>query len=137
MSKQEKHAFKVGDWCYCEFELSQIMEIENGRITDISTGYIRMGSHDLSDRCFPLDKNIKVISEEFQLYREKLHKDGSVNLNYPRIHEWLVEKWVETCKDKPENVSIHYTELRRFYNEIVKFHEEMKSKTVEGINVFK
>jgi hypothetical protein len=55
--------FKKGDWCFCEFKLQQIMEMNGTKITEVSDGYVRHSGSDLSNRCFPLDSNIKTISD--------------------------------------------------------------------------
>lgn len=114
--------FKVGDWVFCEFQLSQIDEIEDGRVTNISTGYIEMGSNDLNDRCFPLTKDMLRISGEFEFASKRIHREGHAGLNYPDIKRWMVDHWAATCRhvDDVSAVKRDYERLHEFVNAMLK-----------------
>lgn len=109
--------FKAGDWVFCEFELQMIREVhDDGRVTEVTDGVCRHSGRDLSDRCRPLTYDFKQISDSFKWASDRLHREGSVGLNYPDIHRWLVEKWCEAC-DHASDVEASralLTELREF-----------------------
>lgn len=91
--------FSVGEWIFCEFELSNILEMRAGRVTEVTTGHVRRSSFDMSDRCFPLNESIKRISDYVLYYSDRIHRDGcSVRLNFPDIHRWLVGDWAASCE---------------------------------------
>lgn len=102
--------WKQGDWCLCEHKLQQIKEVaDDGRVTGVSDGQFRMGSWDLRDRCFPLTLRNKNISDSFQYYHDKLHKETHhLNLNFPEFHRYTVDQWQkainETDDDKCQQI---------------------------------
>lgn len=111
----KKIKFKKGDWCFCEFRLQQITNIEEDRITEVSDFMCRMYGYDISDRCFPLDLVIKGCSDKvYYLWEEFLElKNG---LNYPYLHRELVRRWVEMCKNKDDK-----KKLKELYDDLDKF----------------
>jgi hypothetical protein len=96
MFKRTKPLWKVGDWCFCEFKLSQIEKMDKARVTAITTGYIAQSARDLTSRCFPVTVEVKRLSERWESANELSHKCPS--LNHPDIHEYLVRKWAEACE---------------------------------------
>jgi len=113
--------FHVGDWVFCEFELGQIAEMEDGRVTNFATEHGSLGSYDLTDRCVPLTMPMKRIASTFEWHSRKLHDHGSPGLNYPAIHRWLVDLWVKTCAhaDDLEAVRGALQTLQDFTNEML------------------
>ena len=128
---------KPNDWVYCEFKLGQIDSMEDERVTGFTDGSFHMGGNDLSDRCFPLNMRIKRISDEYDFVSDKLHKEGTNALNYPDIHRWLVNHWVETClcsDDKDLRIA-RYGKLNDFCDKVLQKCRDFKFETVEGVRL--
>lgn len=89
--------YMVNQWLFCSYEFGQITDMEGDRVTGFTTGTFRTGSHDLSDRCFPLTMEVKRLSEVFAYESARLHREGASGLNYPRMHDWLVDHWCHAC----------------------------------------
>jgi hypothetical protein len=81
--------FKQGEWCFCEFVLQQVIETEENRITAVSDGMFRLSSNDLSDRCYPLEMIIKIISDEVAYWSKEFHSLKINTLNYPDLNKEL------------------------------------------------
>lgn len=130
--------FKVGDWCFCEFELQVIERIENSNIRQVSTGFGSLSSSSLDDRCFPLTKENKLISDEFEYFSKKLH-EIKVNINMPDIHRWLVEEWVRTCARGTDKdfVGSQYKKLNNFYQDILRGVRDLANVSVDGVRVIR
>jgi len=133
-----KTTYKVGDWVFCEFKLQQIEQVEDGRIVDVSDGYFSHGAYSLNDRCFPITLQNKMLSEYVASCSDRLHKEGNNSLNYPDIHNWLVNRWVDLCKTVVEDVS---QKLRKdigvFTNTILNRCKELREETYEGVKIFR
>lgn len=130
---------KVGDWCFCEYKLSQIMEMDEGRITEVSDSMFRHSGHDLSDRCFPLSLMNCNISMCFQDMSDKIHSKGSNSLNYPDIHRHLVELWVNACTnaDVKEKAQKLIEDGNKFIQEILDKCQSLNHLSVQGIPLFR
>lgn len=131
--------FKVGDWVFCEFNLQIIDSIKDGRITGVSDGHFTHGSHSLNDRCFPLEKTVKVISDIFKDRYDEIHRKGGNGLNYPDINRWFVEKWCEVCTNREDVALLNkgMEELAEFANAILDRCRSLKNETVGGVNLFR
>ncbi len=113
---------KVDDMCFFEFELSQVTKVKDGKVTEISTGYMRTSTGDsFNDGCFPVSLHVKLISDAYDSWSKKLHKEGNNGLNYPDIHMWLVAHWAKTCSKREDDkwLETRYKELREFATEIL------------------
>jgi len=125
-----KTKYKVGDWVVCEFKVQQIKQIsEDGRVTDVSDGYISHGGWSLNDRVFPLTLRSKIISEEFYDVYHKIHKlddKYKISLNFPDINDYLITEWVKVMTDDDDDESI-----RKGYDKIRKMLETLETKMVE------
>lgn len=130
--------FKKDDWCFCEFKLQQIMEVKDGRITDISDAWFRLSSSDLSDRCFPVNMEIKRISDTVAVYSREFHELNNNSLNHPDLNRELIRRWVEMCKETDnEKLQKLYDGLSKFCNEIKRKVRDLSYEQVEGINLFR
>jgi len=131
--------WKVGDWCFFEFELYQIQECNEEIVGEVTNGCVACSGKDLSDRCFPLDLRIKVISEEFYLYSDKIHKLNYNSLNIPDIHRYMVNLWVDTCnhKDNNEFIKNNYSILKNLYNKITESIDNVSKNTFDNVMLFK
>jgi len=92
-------AFKVGDWVFFEFELHQVQAVrDDGRVVELSDGLGYHAGYDLTDRCFAMTLPIKRISDAVRFQSDRIHREGMRVLNFPDIHRWLVEMWVQACQ---------------------------------------
>jgi hypothetical protein len=131
--------FKTGDWCFCDRRLKQIVDMDGDKITDVADGYSRSSYVDFSEICFPLDLDIKRISDDVEYYYNSLHKIKSANLNYPELNREYTRRWVKMCKLRNNEVA-----LKKEWFRFVKFHElivaevEIKKNTViGGVQIFR
>lgn len=135
----EKIEWKVDDWCFCEYKLQQIMEVdENGDVRDVSDGNFRHSGY-LTDRCYPVDMKVKRISEHVSYWRDKFHKLNHNSLNMPDINRALVDKWCEMCDNREdlEKWKELGANLDDFCEKIVAKVNGVKDDTVEGVMIFR
>lgn len=134
----KKTKFKEGDWCFCEYKLQKIMEIKDGRITQVNDSTLTMSGNNLSDRCYPLDLKIKMCSDLVEYWSRKFHELNRKNINYPDLNRELVRRWVEMCDNVNDaNVfsNLHIS-LIRFGNDVIENINEAMNKKVDGIPLF-
>lgn len=131
--------WNIDDWCFFEFRLAQIKDVTDGRVTEVRTGYITVGSYDFNDKIKPLTMPYKVASDEVEAVYNKLHREGSPGLNWPELHRHLVRLWLKLCDAydvelKGELISSAYEELYEFRDAILNI---CQNTTVDGIQLFK
>jgi hypothetical protein len=133
------YKFKVNEWCFCEFKLQQITDMEGDRVTSVSDGMSILCSSDLSDRCFPLDLKIKRITDAVAESYDLLHLKSKVNLNYPDLKRAFVSRWVEGCKVKDDEkyFSAWLASFRGFNNAIWDKINQTKDFEVEGVRLLR
>ena len=131
--------FNVGDWVFCEFKLQIVKEVRQGHVSEVSDGMFAHCGWNLDDRCFPLTMRIKRISDEFEEWHSKLHREGNRNLNYPDILRWLVDKWCECCNDEQNDATIRrcFDELNAYGNELLAACGSLNAVSVGGHKVFR
>lgn len=118
---QEATQFQVGQWVFFEFKLSLIDEMDGDRVTSVQDGCFHTGSWNMADRCVPLSLRVKRISDEFAYHSAELHRKGHSGLNYPDIHNWLVNAWVEACaRPADANLSADFERVRKFAADVLK-----------------
>jgi len=134
----EKLKFKTGDWCFFEFKLHQIKKMEGSNISEVSSGTIRTSGSDLSDRCYPLEMNIKIISESVSFWSKRFHQER-IGLNHPDLHRELVRRWVELCdnKDNDDHLKELYEKLSQFGNSVLQKVNDLNFEEVEGIKLLR
>ncbi len=132
-----KYNFKVGDWCFCEWELKQITKIENNKILETSDGSFSHGGN-LTDRCFPLDMKIKQISDSFEYYYKPI-RDIKLNINHPDIHWKFVDMWIEMCEHKDDKnfLEIGYKNIENFQKDILEKIEQIKNMQLRDIYIMR
>lgn len=130
--------WKVGDWCFFDYELVQIQKVENGNVRSVSTGIIG-SSGNLSERCFPLSLEIVRLSGYAKSWSDKLRSVTPSVLNYPDIHRKLVEIWVEGCESiaNEDAEKTTYESLRVFCEAILERLDEAKQFNVGGVRVLR
>lgn len=131
--------FKIGDWVFCEFKLQIIEEIKDGRITCVSDGHSSHSSWTFNDRCFPLEKRVKTISDYVDFQYQQIQNLRNKGLNYPDIYRWFVDKWCEMCNNRNDTKLVNKltVELNEFTTAIVNRCKDLKNETVGGINLFR
>jgi hypothetical protein len=95
---------KIGDKIYFEFKEHTIEQMDlNGIIKSVSDGYFSTHGNTLNRRCFPVNSNIKRISDRI-LSNYEIIRDaqGCLNLNFPYIHNKYVEYWVNALLEEDE-----------------------------------
>lgn len=127
--------FKKGEWCFCEFKLQQVMETEDNKITSVSDGMLRLGSSDLSDRCYPLEMEVKQISDTVNYWSEEFHKIKINGLNHPDLNRELIQRWVDLCDNKgnADKMKELYESLSKFGNAVKQKCNDLGFETVEGV----
>jgi len=131
--------FKKGEWCFCEFKLQQVMETEDDRITSVSDGMFHMGGCDLSDRCYPLDMDIKQASDNVAYWSKEFHALKNNALNHPDLNRELISRWCDWCdniKDSEKSKEIG-DNLSSFGNSVVKKVRDLSFEEIEGVNLFR
>lgn len=133
-----KPKFNKGEWCFCEFELSQIVKTQENRITERTDGFFNHSSHDLSDRCFPLEMPIKRISDSVAYWSKTFHGLKFNGLNHPDLNRALISRWVEMCNasDDEEQLKILFKKLDEFGQEIQRKVSDLKHEQVAGVKIF-
>ena len=122
--------FKISDWCFCEFKLSQIQDIDNGQVREISTGFIVMSGL-LSDRCFPLSKHVLMASSEADHWKKELHSRMVPNM--PDVHRKLVRLWCEICESEGDEKRTEksYEAIRAFAKGIIDRVDDLKRSVAD------
>lgn len=131
--------FKKGEWCFCEFTLKQVKETKDDRITSVTDGYFEHGGSDLSDRCYPLDLNIKRISDEVNYWSKKFHDLKTNSLNHPDLNRELISRWVEMCEAKDDHQKLQklYDSLSEFGNAVISKVRDLSDETIGGVRIFR
>ena len=134
-----KLKFKKEDWCFCEFKLQQIMETEENRITGVSDGMFRLGSSDLSDRCYPLEMKVKQISDTVAYWSTEFHRLKNNSLNHPDLNRELIRRWVELCDNREDENRLKelYDKLSEFGNSVLRKVRDLNFEEVEGVSLFR
>ena len=135
----EKLKFQKGEWCFCEFTLQQVMETEGNRITSVSDGMFRLGSNDLSDRCYPLELDVKCISDTVAYWSTRFHELKNNSLNHPDLNRELIRRWAELCDNRKDENRLKelYDSLNKFGNSVLRKVEDLSFEEVEGISLFR
>ena len=130
--------FQKGDWVFCEFKLQQIMETNENRITEVSDGMFRMGSYDISDRCFPLTLSIKRVSDVVSYWSKQFHEAKCNGLNHPDLNRALISRWVDICEniDNEKLANEKMEELSKFGKSVMDKIINLKYEEVEGVRIF-
>lgn len=132
----------VGDWVFFDYKLGQITEINERGWWSVSDGCGETSGARLSERCFPLDLQGQRLSDYFQYYTGKIReKEGSINLNWPDIHEKSVQNWVR-CMEVRNTVggplAKRQEEARQFFEEVISLTETARAmKTESGIRLLR
>ena len=130
----------VGQWVFFEFKLACIEQIEEDRVTKVTTGYMSCSSFNISQNCFPLDVHGKIVSEEFDHQYDKLYtKWKHSHLNWPDLHCWFVKSWRELMQKRKSKSEIEkgFVGLQKFVSSIDQTLVSLSAQTVDGVKLFR
>ena len=97
------NGWAVGDWAYKGYELVQVKEMDGTRVSDLTTGFIRMSSNDFSDRLFRQTLSNKQIAETIEIYYNRITQArGGCMLNHPDINRKFEEFAWRAMAAEPE-----------------------------------
>lgn len=130
--------FKQNDWCFFEFQLNQVKETEENRITSVTDGVINHHGRDLSDRCYPLDLKIKRASDAVSYWRDKFHSLNYNGLNHPDLNRALISLWVDMCESIEDVPMLKrlYDKLNDFGQKVLSSVEDVRSIEVGNVRIF-
>lgn len=126
---------EVGDYGFYDFELCQIKEMQDGRITEVSDGHCSHGSHDLTSEWFPLSLRNKNISRTFFDLNNKVHETGFNFINYPDIKNYLTSQWVRACYANDKKVIEIIEETREFVKDALEYIDGVRKHTINGVRI--
>ena len=130
--------FNKGDWCFCEFKLQQVQEIEDDRITRVSDGHFTMSGRDLSDVCYPLNMRIKLISDTVAYWSAEFHNLKYYKLNHPDLNRELIKRWIEMCECTQNNdLETLYENLNNFVLKVIDKVKKSDFSEVECIELIR
>lgn len=135
-----EYAYKIGDWCFFEFDLYQITEIKDGQIRGITDGTIDMGGN-LTSRCVPLTLNNKRVSDfVMDEYIGTRRTAGGTNINLAEIKNEFVKYWIELCdlintEGPRHEYSVMINVFRGFVDELRSKILELQDKEINGIKI--
>jgi hypothetical protein len=135
----DKPKFKKGEWCFCEFTLKQVTETNGNRITTVSDGYFSHGSYDMSDRCYPMEMKVKVISDDVNYWHNQFHQLKHNSLNHPDLNRALIEMWVDMCENRNDEEKLKklYEKLNTFGQDVVNRVQNIKDEIVGNVKLFR
>lgn len=135
----KKLKIQKGEWCFCEFKLHQVIETEENRITKVSDGFFSLFSSDLSDRCYPLEMDVKCISDTVAYWSTKFHELKNNSLNHPDLNRELIRRWAELCDNRKDENRLKelYDSLNKFGNSVLRKVQDLSFEEVEGVSLFR
>lgn len=109
--KKQINKLKVGDWCFYEFKLVQIEEIDGDCIT-VNDGFFRTTMFSIRNNLIPLTLHTKVVSDSVDYHYKRMHQ---IHINSEN-HELFVRYWFEMCLKLNTNYEKCYEFLKKFEN---------------------
>ena len=125
--------FELGDWVIHDYKIAQITRIENDEVCEVKDGTICVSSSRLD--CRPLNLRNKAIAESIEFYRSEINKTpGSHGLNWPDIHNYLVQKCYELidAKTKQESDNL-WQKVGEFTNKVK--YKLQENNIIDGVRV--
>lgn len=139
--KGDKMKFKEGDWVIQNYEIKQIIRMENGAVREVSCGAFSTSSLDMTDSVRPLTLRNKRYAESIRYYYNELRNlPGSNALNWPDINR----HFSQLCLDAIDNPKIKYAEgemnlsIREAQEFFIKTRDALEGvQSVDGIRLFR
>lgn len=115
MVTNEPIKWHVGDWCFYDFKLVVIEEMNGDSVKGVCDGFFNFGGVK-NDMIYPLTMKNKVISDAVSCFYTELTEINR-NLNFPLLHNYFVQKWHEVMRDVKKSNDV-YDELRKFIKDV-------------------
>lgn len=131
--------FKVNDFIFCEFELQQVVMMEDNKVTEVTNGFFRLSGGDLTDRCYPLNLDIKCASDGVKYWSKRFHELNHNSLNHPDLNRELIRRWVNICENIENKKVLKelYEDLDKFGNAVVNKVTDLKYEEIDGVRLFR
>lgn len=135
----KKLKIQKGEWCFWRFKLHQIIETEENRITSVSDGIVMSSSSDLSNMCYPLEMDVKCISDTVAYWSATFLELKNNSLNHPDLNRELVRRWAEMCDNRKDENRLKelYDSLTKFGNSVLRKVQDLSFEEVEGVSLFR
>lgn len=121
-------------------QIKSIKKFNDGNsIQQVYDGTFNHSGSFLNDVCFPMDMNIKMISEHYKNYDKKLNAINDDNIipngTFSKVYRTLVDKWVECCNDKDdvEKIKKHYSKLEEWYILLISGTKGLRKIKIDNI----
>ena len=129
--------FKKGEWCFYDFELCQVTQTEENRITEVSSGVICYRGFDLSEECYPLEMSVKQISDSVAYLENEFSSLKNRSVNHMDLHRELLRRWIELCKNRndEDHLTVLQNRLQEFGLSFLQKVHELDYEMVDGIRL--
>ncbi len=130
-----KNNFKVNDWVFSEFELKQVLEVEDGKVVRVSCG--RFETFGMHLACYPLSLRIKNASDAVKYWQNQFHSVKPSSFNFPDLRRALESKWVHMCEaiTQDKDIADLYEDLNKFGHKVMNAQQE--SVYIDNVKIFR
>jgi hypothetical protein len=128
---------KKDDWVIHEYSIKQVLEAQDGRVTEVSDGSFRTSGYDLE--CFPLDLRNKRLAEYVEYYEREVRKmdPGGPALNWPDIHRHFCYLAAEAIRSKTaKQLEAIQEQTKKFAFGIIDGIRESRKLVLDEVRVF-
>lgn len=131
--------WKIGDWCYYEHELHQVMAVDaQGRVDELSNGHIRGGGLDNRAWMVPVTLENKVISETVEAAKDEVHRASErLNLNWPDLAYKFRCLWIEFVDAVEDGEKEAWRPVEAFKQKLLDAIRKQKDVEVDGVPLFR
>lgn len=140
MSARERAtaAWKVGDWCFWDHQLAQVTSVDaEGRVSELSNGFIRGGSLDNRPWIVPVTLQNKVIADSVAAAKDEVYKaNGSRILNWPDIADRFRVMWIEYVDASEAGVAEAWKPVEEFKRALLEKLRDIRNEEVDGVRIF-
>jgi len=138
-------SWNLHDFCYNEFEMKEIIKIQDGIIKELCDGYFISSCSNFNKEIFPISLKVKKISEIYSENYNKLSQiemnKGCKGINYPVIKNYFNNHWVKTCAYVQESadydVASRLNEINKFTTDILDEYNNRKNIKINNVSIFK
>lgn len=127
-----------GDRCFFEFKEAEVREAHKGCVKEVSDGYF-VTSGDLTDRCFPINHQARIISDFFRDEFERLHQHLPGQYNFPDFLRYASSEWSRAMVNQHQMVVAEDICLRfhSWCSDLIEIHEGLKNRKVGGVHLLR
>ena len=134
---QQEFSWKVGDKAFHDHEEVTITDIEDGRVTGLTNGYIRSGYWNFNPELFPVTDGGRKIVDFFHEQYEDLHKmPGNRLFNWPDLARAIELKFVETMRSYHAGSTPEVLKAGLFFRTVKDFAATVIAVNVDGVFLF-